>query len=247
MLLLLLALATQAQAITRELYSTNAVCKQRRCVNPIFPGLGDVPELTKRRWTKHSLENVSRWMEFCGGIVDYDPALPLVHGSSLLERFMRSSVQEHGGLGVGGAHMASATEDAVRQLDNQALRTYFYHLSGVGIEAWDHTEPMQDSYHPLRPCARSVAKLSCYTYFPKATESLASGASVSYLRPCRNACESYVQACDVDCCDESVTCTWNEYGNETAKVTQDIHGGSVLLQTGYADQAGPALQCTGQA
>uniref|UniRef100_A0A7S0FKY2 Phospholipase B-like n=1 Tax=Pyrodinium bahamense TaxID=73915 RepID=A0A7S0FKY2_9DINO len=236
---------TSVFGITRELYTTNAVCKQNYCINPIFPGLAELPELTAKRWAKHSLENISSWLGFCAGVVDYDPALPVLNKTSMLQTYLRtrSIMRQRGELSL----LMEPTEEMVRSLDKQALKTYFYHLSGMGIEAWDHPEPLKHSSHPLQSCARAVARLSCFTYFPRAYSGLPDGSEMGYSRPCKNACESYIQACDVDCCDDSVTCTWDAHANDTARKTTDITGKAVLLDAGYIDVDGPSHQCTGAA
>mmetsp|Transcript_112041 Transcript_112041/g.349178 ORF Transcript_112041/g.349178 Transcript_112041/m.349178 type:complete len:254 (-) Transcript_112041:42-803(-) len=239
-------LVAPARAITKELYTTNAVCSQRYCVNPVFPGLGDLPQLETRRWEKHSIGNVSSFLQFCAGVVDYDVALPKTNGSSALQRYLlaRSAMQVHGALD-GLPHLMSQTEETVRNTEKEALRTYFMHLSAMGIEAWDHTEPLQPSSHPLRPCARSVARLACFTYFPRAYTGLPDGTEMAYSRPCRNSCQAFLQACGVDCCDDSTACVWDKYAGSEARTTQDVHGKAVLLETGYVDAEGPSLQCTG--
>mmetsp|Transcript_53372 Transcript_53372/g.155559 ORF Transcript_53372/g.155559 Transcript_53372/m.155559 type:complete len:247 (-) Transcript_53372:106-846(-) len=229
-----------AQAITKELYTTNAVCKQRYCVNPAFPGLADLQDLGGQTWTKHSLANVSGFLEFCAGVVNYDVALLQPNGTlSLLERHVAAS-------GGNMARLMSQTELIVRDLDKRALKTYFIHLSAMGIEAWDHTEPMMASSHPLRPCARSVARLSCFTYFPTAYNGLSDGAEIAYIRPCRNACQSYIQTCNVDCCDDSTSCVWDKSAADgISRTTQDASGNMVMLDTGYMDADGPTFSCTG--
>mmetsp|Transcript_19590 Transcript_19590/g.51956 ORF Transcript_19590/g.51956 Transcript_19590/m.51956 type:complete len:249 (+) Transcript_19590:92-838(+) len=229
-----------AEAIVRELYSTNAVCKQQYCVNPVFPSLAQLPEMERGRWQKRTLSNVSQFMEFCGGLIDYDVALPLLNVTN-------ATVQVVAPPGGGPAVLRAfdPVHEAAKQQDRLAAKQYFYHLAGMGIEAWDHTEPAQVSHHPLRPCARSVARLACYTHFPKALPSLRDGMEVSYLRPCRSSCESYVQECGVECCDESVRCAWSsEDGGEERRI-QVAGGQEVLLRTGYVDAAGPSTTCTG--
>jgi len=244
-----------ARAITKELYTTNAVCKQRYCVNPVFPGLHLLPQLEGERWVKHSLANVTGFLDFCAGFVDYDPALPLENGTTALERYLEADRQlraQGGNAALTSAltHLANPTEVLVRSLDKLASKTYFYHLSGMGIEPWDHPDPAEASYHPLRPCARSVARLSCFTHFPQAWPSLHNGQEIRYTRPCKSSCENYIQACNVECCDEGVSCVWDSLGSDStssARRTQDLHGNTVLLQTGYVDANGPSFMCTGRA
>mmetsp|Transcript_71655 Transcript_71655/g.160462 ORF Transcript_71655/g.160462 Transcript_71655/m.160462 type:complete len:255 (-) Transcript_71655:157-921(-) len=237
------------RAITKELYTTNAVCKQQYCINPVFPGLGDLPHLETQSYTKRSLGNVSSWMEFCRGAVDYDLAVPHPNRSITIIQKYRETRDEAMRSGSGNVvpDLMGPIEEMIRRSDNEALKTYFMHLSAMRIEAWDHTEPFKASTHPLRPCARSVARLACFTYFPRALSTLADGTEIGYTRPCKNACQSYLEACGVDCCDDSTSCTWDksELGG-TSRTTQDVSGNAVLLETGYADMNGPAFQCTGR-
>lgn len=240
-------------AIAQENHLSNVVCRQNYCVNPVFPALEQLPQLEARKWVKHSLANVSQWMEFCGGIVDYDPALPYGINSSqkmqsVVQDLSESKIVMDGDVPI----HANPTEDTVVELDRMAAKSYFFHLSGMGIEAWDHSEPTQVSSHPLRPCARSVANLVCFTYFPKAYAQLPAGQEVRYVRPCANSCENYKSACNVECCGEDLKCVWDavpERGGRAsdAKTTLDAGGKEVLLQTGYVDAAGPSFQCTGVA
>lgn len=244
--------APSAEAIVKELYTTNAVCRQNNCINPLFPALQDLPKLEGQEWQKHKLENVSSFMNFCKPFVTYDPALPALNQT--VKEKVDAIVQDvHAGKPIRDFDLpkyANRFQEAVVFQDRLAAKVYFYHLSGLGVEAWDHTNPAEDSYHPMRPCARSVAQLVCYTYFPQAFAGLKDTSTVGYLRPCRGSCESYIQACNVECCDESVTCVWDgtHEGNTvatTSKKTVDVDGKSVLLQVGYADFEGSSFQCTG--
>lgn len=221
-----------AKAIVKELYTTNAVCKTRYCINPIFPAMVEIPSMEEQRWVKYPVANISQWMNFCRPFVNYDPALPYVDDDA---QFPFSA-------------LSSRSQAKVAQQDGLAAKTYFYHLSGMGLEAWDHQTPAEVSSQPERACARSVASMVCNTYFPKAFASLAAGQEVMYTRPCRNVCERYVQECSVQCCDDSVSCTWNSDGGEVrepSRTTQTIDGRVVSLQTGYAAFDGPSVQCTG--
>merc|ERR1719326_964215 len=136
-------------------------------------------------------------MDFCGAFVDYDLSV-------------KAPSQGNGFTGT-------ATEAVVAQQDGEAAKLYFYHLSGMGIEPWDHTKPEAESTHPLRPCARSVAQMVCHTVFPRALPSVKLYQETSYTRPCRTSCENYIQACNVECCDEGVQCVWTE--SDSPKVT----------------------------
>eukprot|EP00448_Togula_jolla_P010990 CAMPEP_0170615354 /NCGR_PEP_ID=MMETSP0224-20130122/25290_1 /TAXON_ID=285029 /ORGANISM="Togula jolla, Strain CCCM 725" /LENGTH=255 /DNA_ID=CAMNT_0010941075 /DNA_START=132 /DNA_END=899 /DNA_ORIENTATION=- len=208
------------EGIVKELYTTNAICKQRYCVNPVFPGLLQLPDLEKQRWTKYSLADVKNVINFCKDIVDYDPGLPMPN---------RTADQ---------ALLSNDAQESAAEADAKATELYFYHLSAMGLEPWDHTEPMEDSAYPHRGCARSVARMACYTYFTKAYASATSGQEVQYLRPCGSTCNDYVQACNVECCDESVSCTFGQQPGGVAALS---------VQKGYVDAAAPSLTCTGVA
>lgn len=203
---ILAALPLGSTAITAELFTTNAVCKQRGCINPIFPGLQYLQDFSSKRWLKRPRSQVAEFMDFCGQFVDYDPALPMPNRSDQF-RYATDDIQE------------SAIE-----ADRSASILYFYHLSGMGIEPWDHTDPATGTGSK---CASSVAKLACYTHFPQAYGTGPDGAEVSYLRPCATACQDYLSTCEVECCDESVSCT--------SVSSPSASGSPSLLQQGYVD------------
>lgn len=254
--LLLAVSAAPTWAAIHELYTTNAVCVAKYCVNPVFPGLAELPSLQNQSWTKQSLANISNLMSFCGKVVDYDVAISLVNVSSsgvntesnllqssrsLQERFARGDVV------MDAEAMASgdAVKDAVLAADRLATRQYFYHLQGMGIEPWEQQDPMAESSHPLRPCARTVARMVCSTFFPQAPSFVADGQEVEYLTPCQSSCQSYVDTCGVTCCDEGVTCAWDA---DSPVTTQGVGGRQVLISTGYAKDArgeDAAATCTG--
>eukprot|EP00933_Yihiella_yeosuensis_P046035 TRINITY_DN41504_c0_g1_i1.p1 TRINITY_DN41504_c0_g1~~TRINITY_DN41504_c0_g1_i1.p1 ORF type:complete len:249 (-),score=33.42 TRINITY_DN41504_c0_g1_i1:85-831(-) len=238
---LLCALVQPAGALIKELYSTNEVCRQQYCINPVFPALQELPKLEEQRWHKQSLTNVSKYLSFCSSFVNYDVALPM-------QAIQLDSKNLSGGV------TPSSSKPSVKELvvahDRQASKMYFYHLSGMGIEPWDHVNTTEDDSLPRRGCARSVARMMCYTYFPAALKQVKDGVEVRYRRPCSSSCESYVEACGVQCCDESTTCVWTAPHNSlnpdatgTPRRTQDRNGVDVFLYTGYVeDRLG---RCTG--
>mmetsp|Transcript_32890 Transcript_32890/g.83274 ORF Transcript_32890/g.83274 Transcript_32890/m.83274 type:complete len:294 (-) Transcript_32890:119-1000(-) len=242
-LLLFVAIAAvPVRAAIHELYTTNSVCSTKYCINPIFPALAELPIQEAKTWSKQSLANVSTLMSFCGQMVDYDIAVSSETESSLLERSKTLEKRfAQGGVVTDAEAMASSSsiKNAVLTADRSAARQYFYHLQGMGIEAWDHVDPMQESSHPLRPCARTVAKLVCYTFFPMAPSSLADGQEVAYIKPCRTSCQNYLDTCGTTCCDEDQSCMWD---SDSPVKTQDVSGGQVLVQTGYE---GAGRLCTG--
>merc|ERR1719316_1163984 len=138
--LALVSMFGAADALSREMFTTNAICKPNYCVNPIFPGVEDLGRLESGKWKCSSRKQVVESLNFCSGVVDYNPALPLITGSS-------------------------ATVETLVQAQEKAATTAFaYHLSGMGLEVWDHTRPSESD----NDCIKSVWKLACYTYFPKA-------------------------------------------------------------------------------
>lgn len=210
-----------AMAFTEELYTTNTVCRQKYCVNPIVPGLDDLATNAKRRWQKQSVKLAKSSMEFCGNVTDYAFGV---------------AVQDDGKL-------ATSLLDQVRAQDAMAAKLYFYALSGMGLDAWDYQKPTLDATMPHHDCARTVARLACFTHFPSASYDVADGTQIAYLRPCRSSCENFLQVCNVECCDESVECVFQ-------KDALDFRGGTGAMnttQTGYIDAEGPSLACTGHA
>eukprot|EP00434_Breviolum_minutum_P033065 symbB.v1.2.029253.t1/scaffold3179.1/size61902/2 len=106
---------------------------------------------------------------------------------------------------------------------------FFYHLNGLGYDAWEFKKPDESD----DPCVQSIYKLSCLTYFPKNQAGCKTGSQIPFLRPCRNACGSYLDQCKVECCDASTQCVFEE---------KDAAGN---VQTGYYDLDGPSAFCTG--
>ncbi|CAK0798585.1 unnamed protein product [Prorocentrum cordatum] len=59
-----------------------------------------------------------RNLDFCSNAVYYDPAIPDISGLT--------------------------TSEVVRQQDDAAATQFFYHLSALGYEAWEHNDPAHD-------------------------------------------------------------------------------------------------------
>lgn len=198
--------------LAKELFTTNAVCKSQYCINPIFPGLGDLAKLSQVQWVTSSHGTVSQYLDFCRGVVLYDPALP----SPLAPEPATTLIQRQ--------------EDA-------AATQFFYHLSAMGYEPWEHREPWS---RRTDDCVKAVWKLTCFTYFPRAQVGSKEGESSPYLRPCQNACQSYVRECGVECCDESQQCVFQHQ-------VQPLGSNVSLLLSGYTPADGPSAVCTGAA
>lgn len=239
-------------ALAKDVYITNPMCAQSYCVNPVFPAMDTLPVLERMTWRKHQLSNVSRLMTFCGQFIDYDPALPMSTGSPEEAVATAKTLEERSAMGLPVRNYdlnrpRDAVEDSVVEQDREAARRYFAHLAGMGIEAWEHKEPVHDSTNPRRPCARSVARLVCHTFFPKAPGMFPVGHTVDYLRPCRNTCEHFLQVCGVECCDNSVSCVWESGPAATSHPRRTLvpGGREVLIESGYVDAEGPCEKCTG--
>lgn len=199
----------EAQSVTNEVFTQNAICRMNNCVNPLFPGLNDLAQLEDMTWSCDSNARVRGYTDFCQGALYYDPAVPSPNSSQLLS-------------------------DVVKGQDDVAATMFFYHLSGLGYEAWDHKKPSEASDE----CVKAVWKMVCYTYFPKANPGCLVGQESNYQRPCSGSCQNYLQKCNVECCDESPQCVFS-HTQATNKP------GVTLLQTGYVDQPGPSALCTG--
>eukprot|EP00913_Durusdinium_trenchii_P016322 g15341.t1 len=81
-----------------------------RCVNPLTPGLYDLPRLSGLVWQCSQPGEVQKYLQFCKAAVDYDPAIPSPANSSV------------------------ALDTITRAQDEAASTTFVYHLSGLGYE-----------------------------------------------------------------------------------------------------------------
>lgn len=197
----------------REMFTTNAICKSQYCINPVFPGVQDLGRLENNKWVCQNKKSVMQMMNFCKEAIDYDPALPAV--ASLVQTTSVASI--------------------VRAQESAAVTAFAYHLSGMGLEAWDHVRPSDDS----NDCIKSVWRMVCYTYFPRAESGCKTGQETKYLRPCRSSCQNYVRECAVECCDESVQCVFSH--------DVPINKTSLIKTSGYSNFEGPSPYCTGAA
>jgi len=195
--------------VIREAYTTNAICTKNNCVNPIFPGMEDLDLLAQATWSVSSLQKVATSISFCRGAVSYDVTLPSPSGPQ------------------GSLH------ELVKKQDNAAATMFYYHVNGLGLEGWDYTSPGDGD-----DCIRSIWRMTCYTYFPKAPVGSQEGQQVNYVKPCKSCCQNYIRACQVECCDESVDCVFTH--------TKEVEG-KVVTRTGYSPHDGPSPQCTGGA
>merc|ERR1719389_186536 len=97
----------------------------------------------------------------------------------------------------------SLLHELVERQDNAASTMFYYHLAGLGMEAWDYQKPEESD-----DCVKSIWRMVCFTYFPRAQIGVPEGGFSDYIRPCKSSCQNYVRACGVECCDESVQCVF---------------------------------------
>jgi TM2 domain-containing membrane protein YozV len=198
----------------KEMFTTNAICKAQYCINPVFPGVQDLGRLENSKWTCQEKQDVLAKLSFCHGAIDYTPALPAVEESTTSE--------------------SDDIDTLVRAQDAAAITAFAYHLSGMGLEAWDHTRPSEGN-----ECVKSIWRMVCYTYFPMGTVGCKAGQETKYLRPCRTSCQNYIHQCGVECCDESVQCVFSH--------DRPINETSMVKVSGYSNAEGPSPYCTGAA
>lgn len=189
-------------------YTTNAMCLKKACVNPIFPGLAELGFNAKNKtWQCAASNQAWKLAGFCNRLVmGYQFAVPRPVGT--------------------GIEMTEA--DIIKQQARDAMTTYVAHMSGLGKEVWDHTDPWEHD-----ECVQNVWKMACYTHFPRCNAIDNS----QYLRPCMSSCQSYIRSCQVECCDEATQCVFQH-------ITKKADG-TTLLQEGYVDHNGPSPMCTG--
>lgn len=210
-----LATTLRGGSAGEKYYTTNTACHPNYCMNPIFPGLmkfgqNVLMENKKENWVCADIANTPTLYKlagFCSRVLaSYPFSTPMPKGN-----------------------MTQA--NAIALQTQKALETYVGHLSGMGFDFWDYTDPWKHDDE----CIHSVWRMSCYTHFPRCNE-IRRG---EYLPPCRNSCENYVDKCGVVCCDEGVQCVFTH-----AKTDAD---GATVYETGYPDHKGPSPLCTGGA
>lgn len=197
-------------------YSTNAICRQKNCINPVFPAYEDMPLLGKGSWQCTALGSTQQYLDFCKNYINYDFAIVVPNGSAV------------------------TVEQMVVAMDKAAATAYFYHLNGLQLDAWSYRSPEVET----NACIRETWKLACSTYFPKQPPGCVAGQGTQYVRPCRNACSKYVTACDVECCDESARCVSLPTNNFLDNPLMGI-GGYVDFDGPSAFCTGKAVRTTG--
>jgi hypothetical protein len=149
--------------------------------------------------------------------------------TSLLSR--QSAIQLNANANTTTMTEAEKIQIRVRAMEQRAATMFFYHLGAMGMDAWDYEKQ-------TNPCVENVRRLACYTYFPRCQQNAKHTNTTSYLRPCSSSCENMIRECGVECCDESVTCSFTH--------TKTV-GGNTYETKGYVDRDGPSKFCTGGA
>jgi len=211
---------SEAAAPSPAIYTTNAVCLERHCINPIIPGLmhfsTNVLSANQNRSWKCVEADSQMWKlaGFCDRVVAaYDFAVPVPAQGLRLQ------------------------EDLVVEQSQKAVTAYVAHLAGMGYDFWDHRKPWEED-----ECIQSVWRMACYTHFPRCNQ-ISGG---TYLRPCASSCETYIRACKVQCCDEAVKCVYDhktDYGNGWVETNEGYanHQGPSPLCTGAATRQSQPL------
>lgn len=195
---------------TGQLFSNNPFCRRNNCVNPFTPGLDDMSRLEKMVWQCPNQSEVLKYVDFCKPMMNYQTSLPTPSKLTPINLVVKAQ-------------------------DEAAATMFFYHMAGLGYEAWEHRMPSSSD----DPCVRATYQLVCYTYFPKAQAGCTNSSQTPYLRPCAGCCQNYLTACNVECCDDSTSCVFSYNTGEM------VANGSFLIQTGYYDSSGPSSLCTG--
>jgi len=188
-------------------YSYQPLCVSNRCVNPIFPGMRVLgqdffAQQEEKSWSCPADSNSNMLLSFCSSVVHYNFALPT-------------------------SDTAETMQSIIKAEEHKALKAYFQHLSGIGMDAWDYQNPEEDV------CSESIHKIICQAHFPQCNQI----EETQYLRPCASSCQSYAHACAVECCDESVACVFDK------EVEAD--DGSTIVESGFVAHMAPSILCTG--
>eukprot|EP00933_Yihiella_yeosuensis_P070890 TRINITY_DN79054_c0_g1_i1.p1 TRINITY_DN79054_c0_g1~~TRINITY_DN79054_c0_g1_i1.p1 ORF type:complete len:535 (+),score=85.15 TRINITY_DN79054_c0_g1_i1:120-1724(+) len=202
----------QAGGGSQDTFTANPLCIKNNCINPVFPALADLHAAEKKEWFCTSRIETRASQSFCKAAVNYDFAI------------QKPETQAE-----------ESIEAMVRKQDKAANSAYVYHLSGMGIDAWDHPDPENGDDE----CVKAVYKMACYSHFPRAKPGCKTGDPIAFIRPCRNSCENYVSACEIECCDNSVQCIFEH--------KKRISSFAAITQKGYVDRQGPSAYCTGAA
>eukprot|EP00435_Cladocopium_sp_Y103_P012827 s2000_g3.t1 len=193
------------------------VCIKRNCVNPLVPGLEEfgtnvLEEYEQRPWTCLE-EQVQQAGIFARGNLSREAGFCEKAINSYSFAIPEMKDMDHGGI--------------IKAQMQRAVTSYVAHLRGLGRDFWEYEKPWEAD-----DCVQAVWKMACYTHFPQCKENEA-----SYLRPCASACEGYLHACEVNCCDDGAKCSFTHH--------KKMSDGTVLTEEGYDLHSAPSPHCTG--
>ncbi|CAK9078754.1 Hypothetical protein SCF082_LOCUS37608 [Durusdinium trenchii] len=178
--LVMLEAVKTARHQVRNGYTQDPVCVKRNCVNPLVPGLEEfghnvLEEYQGKPW--RCLEHVKE-----EGFVSSRGNLSLQAG--FCQRVVSSYPFAIPDL------QGRDRDSIIKDQTQRAVTSYVAHLRGLGRDFWDYEKPWEAD-----TCTQLVWKMVCYTHFPRCNQE----SQESYLRPCANACQGYLDACEVNC------------------------------------------------
>lgn len=200
-------------------YTTNSICFERNCINPVFPALHklgrNVLDMNQNR-TWDCVDSRTAWQTagFCSKVIaGYAFAVPHDEDPTVSQ------------------------QDLITRQSQLAVEAYAVHMTAMGRDIWSVNHPQEHD-----KCIQNVHRMACLTYFPRCNR-LNPGA---YLRPCASSCENYIKACDVSCCDEGVQCVFTherERPDGTVEFEEGYinHAGPSLLCTGDSTCLGQSV------
>jgi TM2 domain-containing membrane protein YozV len=203
-----LTVLLQCLELAGAYYTKDYFCVPFRCVNPVFPGIRVLGQDFLAQQENRS------WQCVDDGRAD------------LYLGFCKNVINYKYSLPV-GLNSEVELSQRVREEDDKALNAYYQHLSGLKLDAWDFKDPA------MGRCSESIWRMVCYEHFPKCNELEEN----KYLRPCVSSCVDYLSACNVRCCDESVSCVWDK------EITHA--NGDVGMEKGFVNNQAPSVMCTG--
>mmetsp|Transcript_18128 Transcript_18128/g.43562 ORF Transcript_18128/g.43562 Transcript_18128/m.43562 type:complete len:475 (+) Transcript_18128:57-1481(+) len=104
-----LVLVACASGIASEAFTTNPVCGQQNCINPVFPAVEELARNRNKKWKCAARKNAVANLDFCKPFVTYDFALPADEADP---------------------------DTAARKQEGQAVTHYFFHVNALGMDAW---------------------------------------------------------------------------------------------------------------
>eukprot|EP00930_Biecheleria_cincta_P015475 TRINITY_DN12904_c0_g1_i1.p1 TRINITY_DN12904_c0_g1~~TRINITY_DN12904_c0_g1_i1.p1 ORF type:complete len:235 (+),score=25.84 TRINITY_DN12904_c0_g1_i1:37-705(+) len=151
-------------------YTTDPLCIQHNCVNPVMPAL---EEFGSNVLTEYSTKP---WNCLEGRLIDPDADSKTV--------FLRANLSSQDRLlADGGATIKTQMQ--------RAVNSYVAHLMALGKDFFDYKKPWDHD-----ECIQAIWKLSCYTHFPRCSKKTESylrpcvNTCTGYLNQCKvNCCD----------------------------------------------------------